>query len=190
MSYKINLKSLKNVYIIHKISCNCVISDYLVKNQRLSELQACRIFHQIVAAVSYCHSRNVVHRDLKAENLLLDANMNIKLAGKYNIWFKHFWITSIQINFDFILILDFGFSNNFETGKKLCTWCGSPPYAAPELFQGVQYDGPKADIWVSSANNIVSLNYYLYCTSIIYIIWIPFLEHALQNFFFQKCIFY
>lgn len=43
---------------------------------------------------------------------------------------------------------DFGFSNNFEAGKKLCTWCGSPPYAAPELFQGVDYDGPKADVWV------------------------------------------
>ena len=55
--------------------------DYLVKNGRITELEACRIFHQIVAAVSYCHSRNVVHRDLKAENLLLDSNMNIKLAG-------------------------------------------------------------------------------------------------------------
>lgn len=44
---------------------------------------------------------------------------------------------------------DFGFSNHFKVGEKLCTWCGSPPYAAPELFEGRQYDGPKADIWVS-----------------------------------------
>ncbi|XP_014273790.3 serine/threonine-protein kinase SIK3 [Halyomorpha halys] len=110
------------IYLVTEYAAGGEIFDYLVKNERLSEEQACRIFHQIVAAVSYCHSRNVVHRDLKAENLLLDANMNIKLA-------------------------DFGFSNNFEAGKKLCTCCGSPPYAAPELFQGVQYDGPKADIW-------------------------------------------
>lgn len=46
----------------------------------------------------------------QAENLLLDADMNIKIA-------------------------DFGFSNEFTPGRKLDTFCGSPPYAAPELFQ-------------------------------------------------------
>ena len=47
----------------------------------------------------------------QAENLLLDSDMNIKIA-------------------------DFGFSNEFVPGNKLDTFCGSPPYAAPELFQG------------------------------------------------------
>lgn len=59
---------------------------------------------------------------LQAENLLLDANSNIKIA-------------------------DFGFSNEFTAGSKLDTFCGSPPYAAPELFQGKKYDGPEVDIW-------------------------------------------
>jgi len=49
---------------------------------------------------------------IQAENLLLDSDMNIKIA-------------------------DFGFSNEFVMGTKLDTFCGSPPYAAPELFQGV-----------------------------------------------------
>jgi serine/threonine-protein kinase SIK3 len=44
-------------------------------------------------------------------------------------------------------LADFGFSNQFTEGCLLSTWCGSPPYAAPELFQGLKYDGPKADIW-------------------------------------------
>ena len=48
----------------------------------------------------------------QAENLLLDSDMNIKIA-------------------------DFGFSNEFMPGNKLDTFCGSPPYAAPELFQGL-----------------------------------------------------
>jgi len=48
----------------------------------MGEPEARRIFSQIVRAVSYCHSKNVVHRDLKAENLLLDDKMDIKLAGK------------------------------------------------------------------------------------------------------------
>lgn len=58
----------------------------------------------------------------QAENLLLDADSNIKIA-------------------------DFGFSNEFTLGSKLDTFCGSPPYAAPELFQGKKYDGPEVDIW-------------------------------------------
>jgi len=54
--------------------------------------------------------------------LLLDSEMNIKIA-------------------------DFGFSNEFNPGHKMDTYCGSPPYAAPELFQGKKYDGPEVDIW-------------------------------------------
>jgi len=48
----------------------------------MNEREARKKFKQIVAAVAYCHSRHIVHRDLKAENLLLDAGLNIKIAGE------------------------------------------------------------------------------------------------------------
>ncbi|XP_052413476.1 serine/threonine-protein kinase SIK2 isoform X2 [Carassius gibelio] len=44
-------------------------------------------------------------------------------------------------------IFDFGFGNFFRPGEPLTTWCGSPPYAAPEVFEGQQYEGPQLDIW-------------------------------------------
>ena len=49
---------------------------------------------------------------------------------------------------DVLLFLDFGFGNFFQPGEPLATWCGSPPYAAPEVFEGQQYEGPQLDIWV------------------------------------------
>lgn len=49
---------------------------------------------------------------------------------------------------------DFGFSNFYNSGQLLSTWCGSPPYAAPELFRGENYDGTKADVWVSLSISI------------------------------------
>ncbi|XP_065216057.1 serine/threonine-protein kinase SIK3-like isoform X5 [Planococcus citri] len=112
----------KMIYLVTEYASGGEIFDYLVNNGPMKEEEACRVFQQIVSAVQYCHSMNIVHRDLKAENLLLDSNNDIKLA-------------------------DFGFSNTFVEGQPLSTWCGSPAYAAPELFEGQEYDGPKADIW-------------------------------------------
>uniref|UniRef100_A0A8C8JNJ6 non-specific serine/threonine protein kinase n=1 Tax=Oncorhynchus tshawytscha TaxID=74940 RepID=A0A8C8JNJ6_ONCTS len=112
----------KTLYLIMEYASGGEVFDYLVSHGRMKEIEARAKFRQIVSAVHYCHMKNIVHRDLKAENLLLDANANIKIA-------------------------DFGFSNEFTLGNKLDTFCGSPPYAAPELFQGKKYDGPEVDVW-------------------------------------------
>ncbi|XP_062383577.1 putative serine/threonine-protein kinase SIK1B [Sardina pilchardus] len=110
------------LYMVTEYAQNGEMFDYLSSVGRLTEGEARRKFWQIVNAVDYCHQHHIIHRDLKAENLLLDANMNIKLA-------------------------DFGFGNFYKPGETLSTWCGSPPYAAPEVFEGKAYEGPKLDIW-------------------------------------------
>lgn len=65
----------------------CLLSaDYLTSNGHLSENEARKKFWQILSAVEYCHNHHIVHRDLKTENLLLDGNMDIKLAGRRAAW--------------------------------------------------------------------------------------------------------
>ncbi|KAK6173274.1 hypothetical protein SNE40_016755 [Patella caerulea] len=110
------------LYLVSEYAPHGEIFDYIAQHGRMMESEARRKFWQILSAVEYCHNRHIVHRDLKAENLLMDANLNIKIA-------------------------DFGFGNFFKENEELATWCGSPPYAAPEVFEGKKYLGPQIDIW-------------------------------------------
>ncbi|ODV95272.1 hypothetical protein PACTADRAFT_50017 [Pachysolen tannophilus NRRL Y-2460] len=96
--------------------------DYIVQRGKMEEKEAKRFFQQIIAAVEYCHRHKIVHRDLKPENLLLDDQLNVKIA-------------------------DFGLSNIMTDGNFLKTSCGSPNYAAPEVISGKLYAGPEVDVW-------------------------------------------
>ena len=96
--------------------------DYIVQNGKMAEGKARKFFQQIVCAVEYCHRHKIVHRDLKPENLLLDEQLNVKIA-------------------------DFGLSNIMTDGNFLKTSCGSPNYAAPEVISGKLYAGPEVDVW-------------------------------------------
>ncbi|RKF76827.1 Sucrose non-fermenting protein kinase 1 [Golovinomyces cichoracearum] len=96
--------------------------DYIVQHGKMKEDEARRFFQQIICAVEYCHRHKIVHRDLKPENLLLDENLNVKIA-------------------------DFGLSNIMTDGNFLKTSCGSPNYAAPEVINGKLYAGPEVDVW-------------------------------------------
>lgn len=111
-----------DIFMIMEYVSGGELFDYIVKNGRLGEDEARRFFQQIVSGVDYCHRHMVVHRDLKPENLLLDHNLNVKIA-------------------------DFGLSNMMMDGEFLRTSCGSPNYASPEIISGRLYAGPEIDIW-------------------------------------------
>ncbi|VDM64138.1 unnamed protein product [Angiostrongylus costaricensis] len=116
------IRTESSVYIVTQYYSGGELFEVLIGRGRTAEDEARRWFGQISSAVAYLHHKGIVHRDLKAENILLDKNNNVK-------------------------IIDFGFSNMQAPSQLLRTWCGSPPYAAPELLLGKEYDGLKADMW-------------------------------------------
>ncbi|XP_062581535.1 5'-AMP-activated protein kinase catalytic subunit alpha-2-like isoform X10 [Saccostrea cucullata] len=111
-----------DIFMVMEYVSGGELFDYIVKHGKLKEPEARRFFQQIISGVDYCHRHMVVHRDLKPENLLLDSNLNVKIA-------------------------DFGLSNMMHDGEFLRTSCGSPNYAAPEVISGKLYAGPEVDIW-------------------------------------------
>ena len=93
------------------------------KNERrLGEDETRGLFRQILLAIQYCHKRNIAHRDIKLENILLTDHYTIK-------------------------IIDFGFSIYTPHRTKLKNFCGTPSYMAPEIVTKKEYNAINADMW-------------------------------------------
>nr|AIH00112.1 sucrose nonfermenting 1-related protein kinase 2.9 [Fragaria x ananassa] len=90
---------------------------------RFSENEARFFFQQLISGVSYCHSMQICHRDLKLENTLLDGS------------------TAPRVK-----ICDFGYSKSLLQSQPKST-VGTPAYIAPEVLSKKQYDGKIADVW-------------------------------------------
>ncbi|XP_004511744.1 serine/threonine-protein kinase SAPK3-like [Cicer arietinum] len=100
--------------------------DRICNAGRFSEDEARFFFQQLISGVSYCHSMQICHRDLKLENTLLD------LDGRSVPRLK---------------ICDFGFSKSALLHSKPKSAVGTPAYVAPEVFSRKEYDGKMADVW-------------------------------------------
>lgn len=91
---------------------------------RFSEDEARFFFQQLISGVSYCHSMQVCHRDLKLENTLLDGSTAPRLK-----------------------ICDFGYSKSSVLHSQPKSTVGTPAYIAPEVLLKKEYDGKIADVW-------------------------------------------
>ena len=113
-----------NYYLITEYISGGELYDTIIKWSFFDEINAKKIFRQIISAVAYMHNENIIHRDLKPENILVDSDKGDEITIK---------------------LIDFGTSNYFEKNKKLKLQVGSPYYIAPEVLEGNYNE--KCDIW-------------------------------------------
>lgn len=112
-----------NFYLILEYCPHGDLLDFIAKNfpkKCVPEFQARKLAQHIVSAIRAMHEHNVVHRDLKLENILIGEDYVAKLA-------------------------DFGLGRSAEDSDVLTTYCGTPLMMAPEVV-GRVYDA-KCDIW-------------------------------------------
>ena len=98
------------------------LQNFVKKRRKLCEKTAKILFRQIIQGIKYIHSRGIVHRDIKLENILLDLNNIIKIC-------------------------DFGVGKLVKPNTILKDQCGTPVYMAPEILKGNGYKGFPVDIW-------------------------------------------
>lgn len=110
------------ILIVMEYICGGDLLSFVRKRAKLNEATAKYIFRQIIEGLQYLHSQNIVHRDIKLDNILIDLTNTVKIC-------------------------DFGVSRQIKKGQIMHDQCGTPAYIAPEILLNNGYEGFGVDIW-------------------------------------------
>lgn len=116
-------------YLVYELVEGCSLAERVDKQGPLTEDEAVRIITQIAQALHYAHLRQVIHRDVKPDNILVLPDGRAKLT-------------------DFGLAKDF---NNDQDLTRHASGLGTPHYMAPEQFADAKNVGPAADVYSLAA---------------------------------------
>ena len=110
------------VYMVFEFVEKGDLVHYFKKNPLFEEKELKQFFAKIIKGIKYLHKNNILHRDLKLDNILLDKQMSPKIC-------------------------DFGISSIYVPNKKIFDTGGTPAYLAPEVIKAQGEVGPKSDVW-------------------------------------------
>ncbi|CAJ0606679.1 unnamed protein product [Cylicocyclus nassatus] len=117
-------EAMQHVFLTMEFASGGDMLQHVQRQGPVNEHQAMIWMSQVISAVYYMHTRGIVHRDLKLENIVIFPEEGIIKIG------------------------DFGFARSVIRGDALSeTYCGSKSYSAPEILKGEPYDPYKSDVW-------------------------------------------
>ncbi|KAH9974492.1 kinase-like domain-containing protein [Lactifluus volemus] len=152
------IRAERNIYLIMEYCSGGDLTNYLKKRGRvetleyipepgaapqyyphprtggLAEIVVRSFLRQLARALKFLRQRDLIHRDIKPQNLLLRPPGNEDLVRGH------------PLGVPLLKVADFGFARSLPNAMMAETLCGSPLYMAPEILSGQKYDA-KADLW-------------------------------------------